>query len=114
MAARTISVMNRVYEEVFGPSDIEHCRMYRVELRLPDGKNRFYALRADSKTNARHEAVSLVESMVQKFGDERVIWRLAGDNNWSFGGYRHEKSTKVSRTKMTMKRVLNYFFELED
>lgn len=115
MAAREISVMNRVFQEVFGPSEIEDCRTYRVEVRLPDGKNRFYALRAESKENARQEAVSIVESMVQDFEDERVIWRLAGDNNWTFGGYRqYENTTKISKPKMTMKRILNYFFELED
>lgn len=87
----------------------EDCRQFRVEIRTPDRKIRFYSLRSNKKGLARLEANELVRDMIEVFQDERIMWRMTGDKNWSFG------SVAVKNpNKSMLSRVLNYFFDLED
>ena len=101
--------LEKVYHEVFGEREVEDCRYYRAELRTPDGKIRHYSLKSSTKKEARKEAQSLFHQMTQVYNDERLIWRMAGDNQWSFGSAQ-TKSTKPS----VWNRFVDYFFALED
>ena len=82
------------------------CRNYRLEIRTPDGNRRYYSIRAKSKREARVEAENILKEMIQSFGDERFLWRMAGDRNWSFG---MRQSQPFLHT--FLKKITNYFFE---
>lgn len=103
------TTMERVRREVFGEITIPDCRTYRIEMRSPDGNIRYYSFRTSDKSVAREEAVLLVKQMVEQFQDERVIWRMAGDKNWSIGS-----STPVHKKPSILKRFVEYFFLPEE
>lgn len=103
------TLLEKVYHDVFGERTAEDCRYYRAELRTPDGKIRFYSLKSSSKKDARKEAQKLFHQMTQVYNDERIIWRMAGDKQWSFGSA-SSKSAKPS----LWNRFVTYFFVLED
>lgn len=98
--------VDRINHEVFGGT--ENCRYFRMEVRTPDSKRRFYSLKADSKGAARVEANELVRDMIEAFRDERIMWRMVGDRNWNFGSAVNESKKSIFH------RALNYFFDLED
>lgn len=99
--------MDRINYEVLGNEDCS--RYFRMEVRTPDGKKRFYSLKAGSKGAARVEASELVYEMVESFKDERIMWRMVGDRNWRFGATFDSKPRKS-----IMNRFINFFFDLED
>lgn len=84
-------------------------RYYRMEVRTPDGKRRFYSLKARSKGMARLEAVEIVSEMVDRYNDERIMWKMVGDQNWTFGTDSHE--LRIAR-KSTFDKFCYYFFGL--
>lgn len=87
-----------------------NCRYFRMEVRTPDGARRFYSLKADTKGTARLEAVEIVREMVQSFDDERIMWRMVGDKNWTFGTNSHE--ARVA-SKSLYDKIAYYFFGLD-
>lgn len=101
--------MEKVYREVFGGTIDSDCRNFRMEMRSPDGKIRYYSLKASDKNVARKEAVALVHHIVKQFQDERIIWRMAGDKNWSIGS-----ATSHAAKPSMFKRFVDYFFLIED
>jgi len=99
--------IDQINHEVFGGD--ANCRYFRLEMRTPDGKRRFYSLKADSKEEARTEAKELIHCMMSSFQDERIMWRMVGDKNWNLGSALAKKSKKS-----IIHRALGYFFDLED
>lgn len=80
---------------------------YKMEVRKPNGEVCFYTLRALDLSDAQHEARLLV-SLLDK--NERVIWRLAGDNTWNLGA----GPIKQTTFKQRLKKALDQFFYIEE
>lgn len=108
MVAET--TLEKVGREVFGLSEPDYCTTYRVEVRCPDGTVRFYGLRAATKDQARIEGIKLIGSMVDTYQDDRIVWRMANDSNWSFGTKTQSSSSTI---KDKFKKILNAFFEID-
>jgi hypothetical protein len=100
------SKVDRITNEIFGGT--EYCRYFRMEVRTPDGKPRFYSLNSSSKEAARMEASQLVIELMKAYQDERVMWKMVGDNNWILG------STIKTQRKSIFQKTLDYFFGLEN
>ncbi|MDX1807509.1 MAG: DUF6018 family natural product bioysynthesis protein [Paenisporosarcina sp.] len=113
--AQQESVMEKVRREVF--MDESNCRNFRMEVRTPDGKVRFYAMKELNKIKARLEAEKFIDSLVEHFNDERILWRMAGDRDWSFvsAATTSTVSTKSSKsTKSLAQRFFDYWFMPEE
>lgn len=107
--AQQETTMERVFNEVFSQEKKLDCRTYRIEVRTPDGAIRFYGLKASDKSVARQEAVTVVQQLVTSFKDERILWRMAGDKDWSLNG------AAVHTNKPSLfKRIMNYFFVMDE
>ena len=107
--AQQETIMERVFNEVFSQEKKLDCRTYRIEVRTPDGAIRFYGLKAIDKTVARKEAIAVVQELVTSFQDERILWRMAGDKDWSLNG-----AASNTKKPSLFARAMNYFFDLED
>lgn len=85
------------------------CSMqtYRIEVLTEEGKCLHYSLRASSKSEARMLSHNFIASMVYAYKDERLAYRLAGDNTYKFFGAEAEK-------KSLWRKVVDYFFVIED
>ena len=93
----------------FRASILKDCsvRTFRMEINTSDGKIRHYGLRSDNQEDAREQAAQMVNDMAFSYGDERIMWRLAGDRHWSFQGAVHKK-------KSLLQKITEYFFVLDD
>lgn|SRR5690606_21555222 len=80
---------------------------YRIEVLTSEGKCLHYSLRASSKSEARMQSHNFIASMVYAYKDERLAYRLAGDNTFKFFGANAEK-------KSLWRKVVDYFFVIED
>lgn len=109
IAQQETTIMERVFNEVFLQDKKLDCRTYRIEVRTPDGAIRFYGLKASNKSVAREEAVTVVQQMVTSFNDERILWRMAGDKDWSLNG-----ATVQSKKPSLFARVMDYFFVMDE
>ncbi|MDQ0271231.1 DUF6018 family natural product bioysynthesis protein [Cytobacillus purgationiresistens] len=100
------STLDHINSEVIGNGDCS--RFFRMEILTPDGKRRYYSLKASSKHLAFKEASKIIDSMISSFKDERIMWRLTG-TEWTIG------SSYVKKEKKSLaKKVFNYFFDLEN
>lgn len=120
--AQQETTMERVYREVFAsesdyrkvtvkePTSEPDCRTFRVEIRTPDGAIRYYGLKSSDKSIARKEALSVIQSLVSSFSDDRILWRMAGDRNWYLNG----STAPTNKKDSFFKRAMNYFFDLDD
>ncbi len=99
------TIMERIYKDVFNQESKYDCT-YRVEVRTSDGAIRFYGLRANDKIAARHEAASIIQQL-NSSKDDRILWRMAGENKWNLNAFASEKKPSF------FKRAMYYFF-LED
>lgn len=107
--AQKETTMERVFNVVFSQEKKLDCRTYRMEVRTPDGAIRFYGLKASDKSVARKEAVAVVQGLVTSFQDERILWRMAGDKDWSLNGAAvHTKKPSL------LAKVMNYFFVMDE
>lgn len=91
------------------PSETPDCKLqaFRIEVKTSDARSLHYPIRSDNKLEARAQASKLVEDMAFAFQDERIIWRLAGDQNWTFQGAVKEK-------KGLLRKIAEYFFILDE
>lgn len=80
---------------------------YRMEVRTPDGKCLHYGVRATNSNSARIEANQMLASMSNAFQDERIVWRMAGDRDWSFIG-------AVKTKKSLWHKLVDYFFVIDE
>lgn len=103
------SVNSKETKETLPGSSLGGCslRTFRMEINTPDGKIRHYGLRSDNQEDAREQAIQMVNDMAFSYGDNRIMWRLAGDRHWSFHGAVHTK-------KSLLQKITEYFFVLDD
>lgn len=103
------SVDSKEKKGAFTSSKLKDCslRTFRMEINTSDGKIRHYGLRSDNQEDAREQAIQMVNDMAFSYGDNRIMWRLAGDRHWSFQGAVHTK-------KSLLQKITEYFFVLDD
>lgn len=105
------SLMEKVWREVFMENGDADCRNYRIEVRTPNGQIRYYAMKESNKAKARMEAEKLISQMVLQFNDERILWRMANDRNWSIAS----SANQTTKSKKPFgKRVFDYWFLPEE
>lgn len=85
------------------------CRLqtFRIEVKTSDAKSLHYPIRSTNKMEARSQAAKFVSDMAFAFQDERIAWRLAGEQNWTFQGAVKEK-------KSLWRKIAEYFFILDE
>lgn len=85
------------------------CRLqtFRIEVKTSDAKSLHYPIRSTNKMDARSQAAKLVSDMAYAYQDNRIAWRMAGEQNWTFQG-------AVKDKKSLWRRAAEYFFILDE
>ncbi|MGP4074180.1 DUF6018 family natural product bioysynthesis protein [Piscibacillus sp. B03] len=81
--------------------------MYKAEIRLEDGKKRYYHCRALTKKNAMKEVSVFVKSIEDQTG-QKVAWRFSNESAYRLG---HQIEDRTIKSRL--KRLANEFFELD-
>lgn len=85
------------------------CKLqaFRIEVRTSDAKSLHYPIRSTNKMDARFQAAKFVADMAFAYQDERIAWRMAGEQNWTFQGAVNDK-------KSLWRKIAEFFFILDE
>ncbi len=84
-----------------------------VEVILRNGTRRYYRPRSTSKKDIQVEVFTFIKSL-EKATNQNVMWRFRGDELFHMGTETFAAAVEKSSLKEKGKKILDYFFDLED